>query len=168
MKAMPDFLRPTRRPHRLAWASCGTALLVLGVAALEARDAAEALAQAERAATRPLEPVPPGAPPAPPADPAAQRALDEALRRLERPWPASFHGIENIQARGLAWLSLRIDERGTLHLEGRAPDTVTALAAAQLLRRQPGWHDVVLGRMESTPEGVQAFEISAAWTEARP
>jgi len=168
MKAMPDFLRPTRRPHRLAWASCGTALLVLGVAALDALGAAEALAQAEHAATHAEAPVPPSAPPAPLADPAAQRGLDEALHRLERPWPASFQGIENIQARGLAWLALRIDEKGTLHLEGQAPDTVAALAAAQLLRRQPGWRDVVLGRMESTPEGVQAFEISAAWTEARP
>lgn len=159
MTPEPDFLRPTRRPHRLAWLACGTACLVLLVAALDAEQARQALAEAQTPAPLPRRPV---APPPTAADTAAQRAVQQALDRLGRPWPEAFRSIEVIRLPGLAWLAVSIDDAGALQLEGQAPDAATALSAARLLRQQPAWRDVVLGRMERTVDGPLQFEIRAA------
>jgi hypothetical protein len=133
--------------------------MVLLAASLDAQQAWQDLAQAQAPLPTPRQPVlaPPSA-----ADTAAQRSLQQVLDRLDRPWPAAFRSIELVRAPGLAWLSVRIDDTGALQLEGQAPDTTSALAAARLLRQQPAWRDVVLGRMERTVDGPLQFEIQAA------
>lgn len=159
MTPQPDFLRPMRRPHRLAWTACATALLVLALAGRDALQAWQALAQAQVPAPEP-QPVMVAAPSA--AQASTERAMQTALARLDRPWAAAFRSIETVHAPGLAWLSLGIDEAGALHLEGQVPDTASALAVARLLRRQAPWRDVVLGRTERTAGGPLQFEIHAA------
>jgi len=182
----PDFLRPARRPGRLAWAACATTLAVLAVAALEAHGAWAArqaatgrLARAERAAsaTGPIAAAPPQRPSsaagaaatATATATAADRRQADArqwLLRLARPWPAVWAAGEVAALDGIRWLGLDLGERGQLRLDGLAPDATQVLDAAQALRAQPQaggtavWRDVVVARIDRTPEG-QRFEISA-------
>lgn len=155
----PDFLRPQRGTAPLAWAACAVALLVLAVAGIEARDAWSARQVVGRIAAEP--------PPQPlkKADDTAQRALRQARARLDRPWQAAFSAIEQIETPGVAWLVLDIGERGALRLQGLAPDAPTALAAAETLRRQGAWREVVLGRLDAAPGGLQRFELVGSATD---
>lgn len=165
----PDFLRPVRRPGRLAWAACASALLVLAVAALHNHQAWQdralslhRLADAQqRINQRPAA-----------LRPAESRSTDNRqaeagrwLTRLAHPWPAIWSASEAASVGGISWLGLAYGERGSLQLDGQALDAGAALAAAQALRdqRHAGsamWRDVALTRIEKTPDG-QRFEIVA-------
>ncbi|MFA6262767.1 MAG: hypothetical protein WC760_15010 [Bacteroidia bacterium] len=152
----PDFLRPQRGTSSLAWVACAVALLVLAVAAVDAHDAWSARDAALLASARPPLQTPKK------VDSAAQRALRQARARLDRPWQAAFGAIEQIDAPGVSWLVLDVGERGALRLEGLAPDAPVALAAAEMLRRQGAWREVVLGRLDGAPGGLQRFELVGA------
>lgn len=161
----PDFLRPVRRPGRLAWAACVTGWLVLAVAALDSQQAWQDRASALDRLSRARQPsaLPPAS-----SQPAASPGLVQARhwqQRLATPWPAIWQASEVASVGGISWLALRLDARGGLQLDGQATDARAALAAAQALRDQHGaggmlWRDVVLTRVEKTPEG-QRFELVA-------
>ena len=132
---------------------------MLAVAALEALQTHQALAAAQTAPPSPRRP----APPLPTqGDVEQSRALQQALDRLGRRWPAAFTSIEAIRLPGLAWLAVGIDDNGALLLQGQAPDAATAFAAARLLRQQPAWSSVLLGSLERPTAGPLQFEIRAA------
>lgn len=182
----PDFLHPARRPGRLAWAACATALVVLAVAALDAHGAwaarqaaAGRLARAEQALSAP-GPSAAAAPQRPTsaataATPAERRQADarQWLQALARPWPAVWSAGEVAAMDGIRWLGLDLGERGQLRLDGLAPDAAQVLDAARALRAQPlaggaaAWRDVVVARIDRTPDG-QRFEISAQLAGAEP
>ncbi len=160
MTPQPDFLRPVRGPHRLAWLACATAVAVLGVATLDAWEAWETL-QAPPPRARALPAVLAPAP----AAPETRRSLEQALARLARPWAEDFAALDAIRTPGVAWLALEIGDNGRLRLQGVAADTGAAIAAADALRRQGHWREVLLGRMDSAAGGRLRFDISA---EAAP
>lgn len=165
----PDFLRPVRQPGRLAWAACATALSVLAVAALHSHQAWQdrALALERLAGAQQRIHQRPAA-----QRPAETRSTDNRqaearrwLTRLAQPWPAIWSASEAASVGGISWLGLAHAERGSLQLDGQALDVGAALATAQALRdqRHAGsamWRDVVLTRIEKTPDG-QRFEIVA-------
>lgn len=164
MRASPDFLRPVRGPHRLAWAALAVAALVLGVAALDAYGAWQTRAQAQAeaaAAERTLAGA--ARPAARPADTERVRGLRRVAARLARPWPALFSSIEGVQLPGVAWLALEVSDSGSLRLEGQAPDAATALAAAEAMKRDPLWSEVLVARIEkgSAEGAAPRFVISA-------
>ena len=164
MKATPDFLRPVRGPHRLAWAALAVAVLVLGVAALDAWGAWQARAQAQAEATAAERALAgPARPAARPAGTERERGVRRVAARLARPWPALFSSIEGVQLPGVAWLALEVSDSGSLRLEGQAPDAATALAAAEVMKRDPLWSDVLVSRIEKgTAAGAAPrFVISA-------
>ncbi len=154
----PDFLRPVRGPHRLAWAACAAALLVLGVAGVDALQAYDARAEAQILATQRARPA---ARPAPKPDSPARRATRQALAQLQRPWPQALAAVESVQLPGVFWLSLEVGDQGSLRLEGQAPDAASALAAAEALRADPLWREVLLARMEAAATGGQRFALQA-------
>jgi hypothetical protein len=154
----PDFLRPVRGPHRLAWAACAVALLVLGLAAVDALQAYDARSKAQALATQRARPV---ARTAPAPDTPTHSATRQALALLERPWPQALAAVENVQVAGVSWLALDVGEQGMLRLEGLAPDTASALAAAEALRADPMWREVLLARMDAAPTGGQRFALQA-------
>jgi hypothetical protein len=159
MSPLPDFLQPVRGPHRLAWLALATAALVLLAAALDAAQAWQARADAARPLPLPARKA---APPPARGSVEARLSVQRALARLDRPWPATFQALEAVDVAGVNWLALEIGEGGAIRLEGSAPDSEAALAAARALRRQPGLREVVLGRIESPPAGALRFELSAA------
>ncbi len=161
----PDFLRPVRRPGRLAWAACVTGGLVLAVAALDSQQAWQDRAQALHRLAQARQPsAPPLAADTPAARPGGSTAR-HWQQRLASPWPAVWLASETASTGGVAWLGLAHGERGLLQLDGVATDAGAALAAAQALRDQRDagsalWRDVLLTRIEKTPDG-QRFEIVA-------
>lgn len=166
MKAAPDFLRPVRGPHRLAWAALAAALLVLATAALDAREAwqSRAAAQAEaRAAEHAVDAAAQPRASARPADAERDRGRRRAAARLARPWPALFTSVEGVQAPGVAWLALEVSDSGSLRLEGQAPDAATALAAAETMKHDALWAEVLVSRIEkaATDGAPPRFVISA-------
>lgn len=157
MTPQPDFLRPVRGPHPLAWLACATAFAVLGVAALDAWDAWQGQPTPAMPVATPARSTPPSQ-----ADSEARRSLTQAAARLERPWSRSFSALDTMDTPGVAWLALEIGDGGRLRLQGQAPDTRAAMAAAESLRRSDVWRDALLGRMEAAPGGgALRFEISA-------
>lgn len=157
MSPQPDFLRPARGPHPLAWVACITALAVLGVASVDAWQAWQ-----EQAAPLPAVAVRTAAPATPSrADVEARRSLQQAVLRLERPWPAAFEALEAVDTPGVAWLALEIGDGGRLRLQGQAADAGAAIRAADALRRQGPWRDALLGRMDAAAGAALRFEITA-------
>ena len=169
----PDFLRPARRAGGLAWLACASALLVLGLAAVDAWAAWQARQQAQdkllrsqrqavelaRARSAVKLPQSPGAGAAPPSVSLAW------LQRLERPWPAIWAASEGASSQGMAWQSLDLRDNGQLRLQGQAADTGPALEAGRQLRGQALsgrslWREVVVARIDRQGSG-QHFEIQA-------
>lgn len=156
MTPQPDFLRPVRGPHPLAWLACATALAVLGVAALEAWDAW----QQSQAPVAAQVATPPPAPSRAETD--TQRSLQQALARLQRRWPQHFAALDAVDVPGITWLALDIGDSDQLRLQGQASGSAAAFAAADQLRRQPLWRAALLGRMDTpAPGAALRFEISA-------
>lgn len=161
-----DFLHPSPRVGPLAWAWLGTALLVLGVAALDAFGAWQARTQAFAVAL-----------PAAPRLGAAQRVAavqyspaEAALRtRLAHPWRDVFLATEAPAAAGLVWLSMDHAPGGDLRLQGLAADADTVHRVAATLRSRPAWRQVLVSRLETRDQGQgQAFEIAARLAGAAP
>jgi len=157
MTPRPDFLRPARGPHPLAWLACATAFAVLGVATLDAWNAWQ------EQQTPPVPAAVRATPTAPSrADAEARRSLQQAVARLDRPWLQSFAALDAIDTPGIAWLALEIGDGGHLRLQGQAADARTAMAAAESLRQQGVWRDTLLGRMDAAAAGgALRFEVSA-------
>jgi len=186
----PDFLRPMQGPSALAWAWCGTGMLVLAAAGLDARAAwldrqqaqqrlaaaqqrvdapraVMALAGSTSAADGPGSRQAPATRPSTAVPPAELRQAEARrwLQRLAHPWPAVWAASEGASASGIAWLGFDHDGRTSLRLNGLAPDAGLPHEAAQALRAQGDgggavWRTVVLSRLERVPEG-QRFEITA-------
>lgn len=169
----PDFLRPARREGGLAWLACASALLVLGVASVDAWAAWRARQQAqgrllqsqrqavEQARARSAA-IPGPAPSAGATSPSAARAW---LQRLERPWPVIWAASEAASVEGIAWQSLDLRDNGQLRLQGQAVAAGPALQAGHLLRGQAQagrnvWREVVVARIDRQ-DGGQRFEIQA-------
>lgn len=181
----PDFLRPVARPGWLAWAWCGTGLLVLAVSAADSHAAWQArqqaqdrLARAQPGAVRTgLPPAQastgrPGATPAGTAQAAnlrsaAQARQAEAQRwqqQLALPWPVVWAASETVPG-GVQWLLLDQGSTGALRLAGLASDLAAAEAAANAVRQQqqagsPAWQGVALAAVERMPGGLR-FELVA-------
>ncbi len=171
----PDFLRPVARPGWLAWAWCGTGLLVLAVSAADSRDAWQArqLAQDRLARVQavPARTNPPAAPPgssqANSIRSAAQARSAEANRwqqQLGLPWPAVWAASEAAPA-GVQWLLFDHGGGGGLRLAGLAQDVAAGDAAADAVRQQrhagrPAWQGVALAAVERVRDG-QRFELVA-------
>jgi hypothetical protein len=156
----PDFLPRPPRGRRLAWAACATATLVLGVSALDAREAwqarDDALARLAALQARTHTPAARAATAAPP------QALSPVAARLALPWPQLFALAESASLPGVQWLLLDAPaERPELRLEGLVPDAAVASELVGALARQPGWHDVVLTRLQRDTGGGVRFEIGA-------
>lgn len=153
----PDFQRPLPQPGPLAWAWCAASLLALGVAALEAGSAWQARAQAEALAV-PL----PAARRVQTAATVAPAAAAEALlrQRLAHPWRDVFLASETPAAAGVAWLVLEHQIGGDLRLQGLAADAGQVQRVATALRASPRWREVLVARLEVTPQG-RSFEIVA-------
>ena len=158
----PDFLRPARGPHPLAWAACAASLVVLAVALLDAWQARSALTQVQALASRRAQPP---ARPASAPESAQARATREALVRLGRPWPAVVASVESVQVGGVAWLALEVTETGALRLDGQVPEMNGALAAAQALREDTRWRQVLLDRVEMAAKDGQRFTLVATPAE---
>jgi hypothetical protein len=94
-------------------------------------------------------------------DTPARRATQQALTQLQRPWPQALAAVESVQVAGVSWLALDVSEQGSLRLEGLAPDAASALAAAEALRADPMWREVLLARMDTAPTGGQRFALQA-------
>lgn len=173
----PDFLRPTRRGGRLAWAWCITGLLVLAAASLEAAENWQQRQLLLQRLARAEQPVPVRAPArsAEPAADATPRALDVQaarwLQRLALPWPSVFAAAETVAVDGTQFTGLAFDGQGPLRqlrLEGQATQPGPALAAADALRAASAgdgsaaglWQDVTLARLDSAADG-RRFEIVA-------
>lgn len=169
----PDFLRPARREGGLAWLACVSALLVLGVATVDAWAAWQAHQQAQSSllhsqrqavelarapsAVKPNQVSGVGA-----APPSAAQAW---LQRLQRPWPAIWAASEAASIAGITWQSLDLRDTGQLRLQGQAADAGPALEASRALRQQTQagrsvWRDVVVARIDRQ-DGGQRFEIQA-------
>jgi hypothetical protein len=176
----PDFLRPVARPGWLAWAWCGTGLLVLAASAADGLAAwqqrSQALARLDRSAVAQARvPVPApgpalgastthGAKPARPADTQARQAEARRwLQQLAQPWPVVWAANESAPG-GVQWLVFEHGSAG-LRLSGLAADLAPAQAAADALRAQrqqtgAAWQGVLLASVERVPEG-QRFELLA-------
>jgi hypothetical protein len=175
----PDFLRPVARPGWLAWAWCGTGLLVLAVSAADSHAAWQArqLAQ-DRLARVQMAPVRANQPTALPGSSQAnnqansQRTTAQARRaeadrwqqQLALPWPAVWAASEAAPA-GVQWLLFDHGSAGGLRLAGLAQDQAAGDAAADAVRQQlhagrPAWQGVVLAAVERVPDG-QRFELVA-------
>ena len=170
----PDFLRPVARPGRLAWAWCGTGLLVLAVSATDGHAAWQARQQAQHrlAVAAPVAPgpaassgsaaraaVPAGRNPAQAREAEAARWLGLLAQPWAAVWAASESGVDGIQ-----WL-LFDHGAGGLRLTGVAADMAPAEAAAETLRRQAlagtaAWQGVTLSAVERVTDG-QRFELVA-------
>lgn len=171
----PDFLRPVARPGWLAWAWCGTGLLVLAASAADSHAAWQARQQAQdrlaraQVATARTSLAPSQASPAQAANlrAAAQARQAEALRwrqALALPWPVVWAASE-ATAGGVQWLLLDQGSGGGLRLAGLAADLAAAEAAAEAVRQlqqadSPAWHGVALAAVERMPEGLR-FDLVA-------
>ena len=174
LSPQPDFLRPTQGPSALAWAWCGTCLLVLVAAGLDARSAwldrqqsQQRLAAAQQRVAAPRAALAPATRPTTTVPPAELRQAEARrwLQRLAHPWPAVWAASEGASAGGIAWLGVEHDGRASLRLNGLAPDAGSPQEAAQALRSQRDsggavWRAVLLSRLDRVPEG-QRFEITA-------
>ncbi len=172
----PDFLRPVARPGWLAWAWCGTGLLVLAASAADGLAAwqqrSQALARLERSAlAQARAPMPvaaaattTGAKPARPPDTLARQAEARRwLQQLAQPWPLVWAANESAPG-GVQWLVFEHGSAG-LRLGGLAAGLAPAQAAADALRAQQhqgraAWQGVLLASVERVPEG-QRFELLA-------
>lgn len=171
----PDFLRPVARPGWLAWAWCGTGLLVLAVSAADSHAAWQARQQAQdRLARKQAGPAPTALPPAQAGTAqaanlrsAAQARQAEALRwqqQLAHPWPVVWAASEATPG-GVHWLLLDQGSNGGLRLAGLAADLAAAEAAADAVRQQqqagsPAWQGVALSAVERVAGGLR-FELVA-------
>jgi hypothetical protein len=166
----PDFLRPVRRPHGLAWALCAALLAALLLAVGEAREAwlERAAAHRERDGAagrverlRATSVVRPAAP---------AKVRDEAWPLLAHPWMAVLHSIETASVAQVRWLALEHGVDGALRLEGQAADAAAALRVADALQAQPLWHDVGLSRIErgDAAAASQRFELRARRVDGTP
>lgn len=178
----PDFLRPVARPGWLAWAWCGTGLLVLAVSAADSHAAWQARQQAQdrlaRAQPGParaaLPPARAGAAQAASLRSAAQARQAEAGRwqqQLALPWPAVWAASETAPG-GIQWLLLDHGSTGGLRLAGLAASVVAAEAAADAVRQQQlagsaAWQGVALAAVERVPDGLR-FELVARLAGAAP
>jgi hypothetical protein len=144
----------------LARVGCGVALLVLGLAAVDAWQArAEWLAARDEPERRPSARLLADGPRV--VDSAERRAVRQTLAQLSRPWPEAMAGVEAVDVVGVAWLALDVGENGQVRMEGQAPDPAAALAAADALRRQGRWREVLVSRMEKSPDGLLRFALVA-------
>lgn len=166
----PDFLPRPVRPPALAWLCVLAGALGLAVAlddwlavASQRGDLAREIERWQLAA----RPRSAARPPVAEASPAAVAAAAAITRRLEHPWKNVFESAEQRPAAGVRWLRLEHDaERGDLRLEGSAPSRDAVLQTLDALAAAPGWHDVLLLRVESgAAPGLPAqglrFEVRA-------
>lgn len=147
----PDFLPRPARPPWLAWAAllCASAVLALAVDEWIALDAAreQLHARIARLPERPVAEARSGPPVAPPGAAEAAQGLANALAH---PWEQLFESSERHAANGVRWLRLDHDAgRGSVRLDGVAPDRRAVLATLESLAADSNWSDVLLLRIEA-------------------
>jgi hypothetical protein len=166
----PDFLRPVRGPHGLAWLLCAAALVGLVLAVLDAhrtwQERAEALAQRDDAVgrverLRAMSNLLPAAP---------AKARDDAWPLLAHPWLAVFQSVEAASLANVRWLAFEHGVDGALRLEGQTADAGAALQVADALQASPLWHEVGLSRIErsDTAATSQRFDLKARRADGTP
>ena len=154
--ATSDFLHPSPRVSALGWAWLGTALLVLGVAALDASSAWQARAQAFAV----VQPAAPRLNVNRPVVVVQTSPADAVLRtRQAHPWHDVFLATEAPAAAGLVWLSMDHAPGGELRLQGLAADADTVHRVANTLRNRPAWRQVLVSRLERQPQGQVVSQV---------
>jgi hypothetical protein len=146
----PDYLPRPSRPPAIAWAALLCASLLVALAADEwlslqaARDE-----MGSRLARLPDRRSPPTPADASESRPGASVAAQALVRALAHPWRQLFEASEAHAATGVQWLRLDHDaERGDVRLDGLAPDRRAVLKTLEALEGAPGWHEVLLLRIE--------------------
>lgn len=174
----PDFLRPAARPGWLAWAWCGTGLLVLAVSVADSHAAWQARQQVQdRLATARPGPSRDHLPTSRAGTAQAtnqattqatnQRSADQARRaeaerwqqQLALPWPAVW-GAGEVTPGGVQWLLLDHGSAAGLRLAGLVQTPADADVAATTVRLQqqagrPAWQGVALAAVERVPDGLR-------------
>lgn len=159
----PDFLRPRRTVHPVAWLLLALAVATAWLSAHDGLQAwqqlhaaeqqlAEARLQLDRA--RPIAKAALGRRPS---------VRDDPARHLGYPWLAVFEAVETASVPDVRWLGLEHAIDGPLRLEGEAAHTDAAWQATEALRSLPGWRDVGLNRLEQadTAGATQRFDLTA-------
>jgi hypothetical protein len=167
-----DFMNPVPRAGALAWAWLATCAAVLTVAGLEAHAAWQARdeARAHSAAVALTAPVAAGTAradataPRQAATPAEREAqsLRELQARRSHPWGAVFAATELPAVAGLRWLSMEHGTSGELRLQGLAPEPGAVQRAADTLRAQAPWQQVLVARLEAQDEPAAASPAAPA------
>lgn len=147
----PDFVPRPARPPLLAWAAllCASGVLALAVDDWIALNAAR---QQVHVSIARLPERPPGqalsGPPV--APPGAAEAAKGVANALAHPWRQLFEASERHAAIGVRWLRLDHDaERGSVRLDGVAPDRRAVLVTLESLAADSNWSDVLLLRIEA-------------------
>lgn len=90
--------------------------------------------------------------------------------RLQRPWDALLHAIEQHHDADVALISIEVQaDSGNLHLVAEARDMEHALAYVRSLRHAPALHKVYLSGQEEkqlVSGKVWRFSLDASWSEA--
>lgn len=152
----PDFLPRPARPPWLAWAAllCASTVLALAVDEWVALDAAREQLQA-RIARLPERPAAEPRSGLPATSPGAAEAAQGLANALAHPWQQLFESSERHAASGVRWLRLDHDaERGSVRLDGVAPDRRAVLATLESLAADARWSDVLLLRIEAAAPDV--------------
>lgn len=147
----PDFLPRPARPPWLAWAAllCASAVLALAVDEWIALDAARQQLHARIDRLPERSPAEPRARQAM-AAPGAAEAAQGLAKALAHPWQQLFESSERHAAVGVRWLRLEHDaDRGSVRLDGVAPDRRAVLGTLESLAADARWSDVLLLRIEA-------------------
>jgi len=162
----------TRRPV-LAWPLLATSLLVLLTAGWSAWQGREAMLESQAQLALLEARMRTHAPATPRPASASGRTADADLDRraadvqaiLTWAWEPVLAGVEELGASStISWLGMDATAmRSEIRLEGQAPDRMNALRAVDRLGATPGWHHVMLGRLQQADAGQtgQRFDINA-------
>jgi hypothetical protein len=174
-----SFLPTRHRPPGLAWGLMAIGALTLATAGWKAWTAYQALALVQhREASLESRLAVPAAPVRPTtstasltnADRESERRAREVQALLQLPWESAFTAVERLGAHGQSnWLSMEINgTRRELRLDGVAPDKLLALQLVDHMAEQPGWQQVMLGRLQAADAGMigQRFDLTARFGSA--
>lgn len=102
----------------------------------------------------------------------AEKDFDEArqiIKRLSSPWKEIFAGLESVNSKNVAILSIQPDmQTGLLRIEGEAKDYAAVLTLVAQLRTTKPFSDVFLSHHEikrDDPQHPVVFTVSMRWVK---
>ncbi len=169
-----DFLRPRRTPA-VGWLLLAAGALAVGFATRQVqqfdaanmlRDEAEARREHDEALARERRET--AARPTP-----ESRRIDAAALEVRKPWLATLQAVEASTSAPVYVLDFTVQPaKGSVHLEGEAPDFEQAVAYVERLRRESGLAQASLASHELVTDSASArqlvrFSIDALWEAGR-